>query len=383
MAFGKRSVVSNNIWDFSVGLIGESGIGKTTTISKVCEKIVGSDGYILLDVGKEWGVSAIADVTYEEVPTYKAWNEITNDIIKNKNTDYPNLKLLIADTLDQLFEIAQAEVIRRHNIDHAGDKDFKKATSINQVNGGFGRGEDATADLILDRIEALRKVGVMFWFTGHTKSREVVDPLTGTSYSSLTTNMMQRYFNAIKTKTDVLGVACIDREVIKEGLGRKDIVTRKEVTRNKVVSESRVVKFRDENYCVDSKSRFAEIAPEIPLDADEFINALKDAINASAKSNGATTTSKPVSKVKEQPEQETEPTLENDDVFDVNDYEEIGTEQPEVDKTALIAEIRAKFKDADKDVKAQIKSLLKESGVAKLDDSLSISELNTINTILG
>ena len=77
MAFGKRNKVSNDIGSYTVGLIGESGIGKTTTLSKICEKVFGSDGYILLNVGKEYGVSAIADITYEDVPDYKTWNEIT------------------------------------------------------------------------------------------------------------------------------------------------------------------------------------------------------------------------------------------------------------------------------------------------------------------
>ena len=47
-----------------------------------------------------------------------------------------------------------------------------------------------------------------------------------------------------------------------------------------------------------------------------------------------------------------------------------------------MAEIRAKFKAADADKKAEVKKLLKDSGVAKLDDSLSVQELNTIKLVL-
>lgn len=384
MAFGKRNKVSNDIGSYTVGLIGESGIGKTTTLSRICEKVFGSDGYILLNVGKEYGVSAIADITYEDVPDYKTWNEITKDIIKNKNTDYPNLKVLVADTLDQLFsEVLEPESIRQYNTENVGKKDFSPAKTINSAWGGFGRGEEYAIKLLLDRIDALRKVGVLFWFTGHTKTREVVDPLSGTTFTSLTTNMMQKYFNAVKTKTDVLGVACIDRDVIKEGLGRKDIVTHKEITRNKIVSESRRIKFRDESYCVDSKSRFPEIAPEISLDADEFIKALQDAIDAEAKKNGSSST-KPT--VDNKPVEQ--PVIESIDEYEdiTSDIEEVVADEPvnsEIDKDALMTEIRAKFAKADKETKAKVKQLLKDSGVAKLDDSLSMSELNTINTILG
>lgn len=373
MAFGKRSVVSNNIWDFSIGLIGESGIGKTTTISAVCEKLVGADGYILLNIGKEWGVSAINGITYEDVPDYKTWDEITKDIIKNKAAEYPNLKILVADTLDQLFDISEPEIIRAYNNEHIGEKDFRKATSINMAYGGFGRGEDKVIQTILGRIEALRKVGVMFWFTGHTKSREIVDPLTGTTFTNLTTNMMQRYFNAIKTKTDVLGVACIDRDVIKEGLGRKDIVTKKEVTRNKIVSESRKIKFRDESYCVDSKSRFAGITPEIALDADELINALTTAITAA----GGTSVPKSESKSAPKVEPETEPETINPDEF-----EDLTEQDNEFDIEAYREEIRTKFKASkDKEVRDKVREILTEKCGKKLDNA-DKDVLDEINAIL-
>lgn len=380
MAFGKRSVVSNNIWDFSVGLIGESGIGKTTTLSGVCEKILGADGYILFNVGKEYGVSAINNITYEDIPDYKTWNEVTKDIIKNKDTDYPNLKVIIADTLDQLFsEILEPETIRAYNIENIGKKDFIQAKTMNQAFGGFGRGEDYAIKLLLDRVAALRKVGVMFWFTGHTKTREIVDPLTGGTYTSLTTNMMQRYFNAIKTKTDILGVACIDRDVIKEGLGRKDIITHKEVTRNKIVSESRRIKFRDENYCVDSKSRFANIVPEIALNVDEFINAITDAISSASSSN--------VTMVSKKENVSTERTksieLNNEETeIDIDIFEDEVTEEETVNKEELMTEIRSLFSKADKDTKTRVKNELKSFGASKLDDSLTVEQLNTIKSIL-
>ena len=49
-------------------LCGESGIGKTTVISKLCEMEFGEDGYLLLNTGDEDGVACIDGVTYEDVP---------------------------------------------------------------------------------------------------------------------------------------------------------------------------------------------------------------------------------------------------------------------------------------------------------------------------
>lgn len=371
--FGKKSVVSNNIWNYNIGVLGESGVGKTTLMYNVCNKLVGDDGYILLNIGKEDGVKCIDGIVYEDVPNYKAWNEITKDIIENKNTDYPNLKIIVTDTLDQLFEIAEPEVIRKWNTDNATKKDFIPAKTLNQACGGFGRGEDAVIDILLNRIWELKKVGVAFFYTGHTKRREIEDAITGQTYSSLTTNMMQRYFTAVKTKTDVLGIACIDREIIKEKTGKKNIVTKQEETRNKISSESRVIKFRDDNYSVDSKSRFAGIIEQIPLDADAFIEAIKSAID-NAQSETATTSTSVM------------PTTKQEAPAPV---EEVKTESVaeeavsnEVDKSALMDDIRSKFKSASADVKKQVKAILTEKGSGKLDDSLSIDVLNEISNIL-
>lgn len=370
--FGKKSVVSNNIWNYNIGILGESGVGKTTLMYNVCNKLVGDDGYILLNIGKEDGVKCINGIVYEDVPNYKAWNEITKDIIDNKKTDYPNLKIIVIDTLDQLFEITEPEVIRKWNNDNATKKDFTPAKTLNQACGGFGRGEDAVIDLLLNRIWELKKVGVAFFYTGHTKRREIEDAITGQTYSSLTTNMMQRYFTAVKTKTDVLGIACIDREIIKEKTGKKNIITKQEETRNKISSESRVIKFRDDNYSVDSKSRFAGIIEQIPLDADEFIKAIKNAIDTAqgdVKADITTSTAKVETPIIEETPIDTDETP----------FEET-TET--VDKSALMDDIRTRFKSAGDDTKKQIKAILKEKGSGKLDDSLEIDVLNEISTIL-
>ena len=370
--FGKKSVVSNNIWNYNIGILGESGVGKTTLMYNVCNKLVGDDGYILLNIGKEDGVKCIDGIVYEDVPNYKAWNEITKDIIDNKKTDYPNLKIIVIDTLDQLFEIAEPEVIRKWNNDNATKKDFTPVKTLNQACGGFGRGEDAVIDLLLNRIWELKKVGVAFFYTGHTKRREIEDAITGQTYSSLTTNMMQRYFTAVKTKTDVLGIACIDREIIKEKTGKKNIITKQEETRNKISSESRVIKFRDDNYSVDSKSRFAGIIEQIPLDADEFIKAIKNAIDTAqgdVKADTTTSTAKVETPIIEETPIDTDETP-------------IEETTETVDKSALMDDIRTRFKSAGDDTKKQIKAILKEKGSGKLDDSLDIDVLNEISAIL-
>ena len=268
MAYGKRSKISDNLSDFSIMICGESGVGKTTVISELCEKEFGEDGYLLLNTGDEDGVSAIDDITYEDVPNYKKFEEICNDIIKNKETEYKNLKIVIIDTLDQLIAWTEKRAISDWNKENLGSKNFKPAKTLNSVQGGFGAGYDVVFDMIYDKVRALKKVGVRVWYTCHSKTKDIVDPITSAAYTTLTSNMPQRYFNDFKTKVHVVGVACVDRSIETEGTGRTNIVNHKEITVNKVKDEKRKIVFRDDSYSVDSKSRFAGIVNEIPLNSD-------------------------------------------------------------------------------------------------------------------
>ena len=364
MAFGKRSSISENLNDYSIMLCGESGIGKTTVMSRLCEMEFGEDGYLLMNTGDEEGVSAIDDVTYEDVPTYKKYVEICNDIIKNKASEYPNLKVIIIDTLDQLIKATEAHAIDDWNRSNMGNKNFKPAKSLNSVEGGFGAGYDVVFNLIYDKVRALDKVGVKVWFVCHSKTKDIVDPLTSSAYTTLTSNMAQRYFNDFKTKVHVVGVACIDRTIDVVGTGRENIMNHKEITVNKVSNETRQIVFRDDSYSVDSKSRFAGIVDRIPLDAEELQKALKDAIKNSKTSTSKKSTPKKETK-KSEPTPVIEDELEDDLVEDVavDTVEEVTSEYPD----NLVEVIRTMFKECkDADTKATVKGIIAEYG--KLND---------------
>ncbi len=279
--FGKKKEISVNPLSYNIGLAGLSGIGKTTLIKQVCEEFVGEDGYLMLDIGKESGHDCINGIMSETAPDWDTVEEILDDIVDNRTTDYKDLKVVVFDTLDELFTIAEESVIDTWN----RNPDNKKATSINGVNGGFGKGLDATIDLVLDRTWSLKEVGISFIVIVHTKAKDIEDTITGQTYQVITANMPQRYFNAIKTKLDILGVAYIDRNIITEKLGRKDIKG-KEITRNKISSEARKISFRSDDFNLDSKCRFPNIVSEIDLDPNEFIKAITDAIEAEQSKTG-------------------------------------------------------------------------------------------------
>lgn len=393
MAYGKKNVISTDLSRLVFGLLGEPGIGKSSTIYKMAEQEFGEDSYLLLDVGSEWGSEYIYGVMAEQTETFKKFLDVTNDIIKNKSAEYPNLKVVIIDTIDALFEIGEPYLVKLYNQEHIGEKNFKPATTINAAEGGFMHGQDRLIEIVVNQIVKLRKAGVGVWYTGHVKRRSNDDAFTGETYDMITTNMSQRYFAAIRNKSHAIGIAYIDRTLTEQEIGKENPVTHEKKTITKVVSESRKVKFRDDSYTADSKSRLANIAEEVLLDADEILQALKDAISSANNVDGNKPTPTPVTTPT--PDEEPDDLLDklkavvenatDDEPAHVEDDVDI-FEEDEDPMVTLDAErmgaIRMAFKGADGATKNSIKAILANYG-GKLVAELKASDANKIENILG
>ena len=408
--FGNRKKISQNINDFMIGIMGPSGWGKTTLMYETCEKLFGPDGYVIADMGDEDGTAAINDIAAEQIPTWKKFKEMVDDIVKNRDTDYADVKVVILDTLDATFEKAEEFVVKSWNQENMGQQGFKPATSINSVDGGFGKGLDRTIETVKREINRLGKVGIKVWWTAHVKEKDQTDLFTGTNYTTLTANMSMKYFNSIKNISHIIGFGYFDRTVEKQEVGEENKVTKKKKTRNAVLDETRKIKFRDDSMIADAKSRFANIIDEIALDTDEFIKAIQDAINNAADGGSnaeppvepkKTTTPKKTTKkpepvvVDEEPDElleQLKATMEKvedtvpfdieeelDDIFE----EEIIEEDPMItlDDDRLGA-IRAAFKSADATTKAKVKKHLTEYN-NKLSAEMKQSDVDAIESVLG
>lgn len=394
--FGKKTVVSKDLSTFKFGVMGPAGFGKTTLMKNVCDKLFGEEGYIILDMGLEDGVKAIAGAVAERIPNYGKLNEVVTDIVKNKKTDYPNLKVVIIDTLDAYFEVVEDYVIKDWNATHANESGFVKAKSINPVNGGFGKGMDQVIDIAKKVISKFNSVNVGVWWTAHVKEKEQTDLYNGKNFAQITANMSMKYFNAIKNSTDVIGCGYYDREIEKVEVGEKNPVTNKKKERATLVNETRKIKFRDDMLIADAKSRFKYIINEIPLDTDAFIKAIQDAINAA--SSGNTDLESPTRQIetpkvventssfdKEEGSKEDAPVpaavVEDDDnapPFDV-DVEPFTEEE----RAKIIADIRASFKELDVSTKTRIKSIRGDVKLEDLPDSALMQIKSIIDEELG
>ena len=284
--FGRKNHVKLDPLAYNICLLGESKVGKTTLIKEVCEKLAGDEGYLFLECGQERGADAIEGIIYEDVPDWDCFEEICDDIIDNKSADYANLKVVVIDTYDQLITLAEQESIRLWNVDNPD----KRAKSINAAWGGFGRGDKKAIELMFDKIAELRSVGVSTIIIGHIKNKDVSDPVSGETYQILTSDQQQNYFNALKKNLHFLGLAYIDRQIVKQKTGQKKVIdgVKQDVEINRTIGESRKIKFRDDNFCVDCGSRFANIVSEIDLNADQFIQAITDAVKAEQAKSGKT-----------------------------------------------------------------------------------------------
>lgn len=376
MKFGRKNEIKINPLAYNFMLIGESGIGKTTIIKEYCEKLAGPEGYMFLETGKEDGQDAINGINYitcdewdgdyDETLNTMGFATFIDDVVENKASDWPDLKVVVIDTLDELFSIAEPEVIRMHNKENPN----KRVKSIKAAFGGFMAGEDKAIEIVEDKLWSLKKVGVSFVIIGHTKNRNQTDPITGEDYMQLTTNMSQRYFNALKTKVHFLGVASIDREIVKEKTGKKNVVTGQIETKGVVKGETRRITFRDDNYVVDSKSRFADIVPEIPFDSDALIQAITDAIKSEQSKSGVSFDTAKKKQAKQEKELEKR----------VAEQEEKAKSQAAVDE--VVSQIVDFFTENKSDI-AKIKPVLTEVKNLGYDNPKSIDNVDDANKILA
>ena len=350
----------------------------TTVIKEYCEKLAG-DSYIFLETGKEDGANAISGINYLNCPDWESdydedlnsigFNTFIEDVIENRSTDWKDLRVVVIDTIDELFSIAEPEVIEMHNREYPK----KRIKSIKGAFGGFQAGEDKVIEIILDRLWALKKVGVSFIVIGHTKNRNVTDPVTGEDYLQLTTNMPQKYFNSIKTKVHFLGVAAIDRKIIKENTGKKDFVTKEIIKKGVVKEEIRKITFRDDNFVIDSKSRFSDIVESIPLDSDELIKAITDAIKNEQKKSGI-----PIKEAEKKQKEEEKKRLQR-----IAEEEKNRKNEEELDN--MITNITDFFREnkLNTDIVKPIMVKVHELGYSNPKEISSIEDANTIYNMIN
>lgn len=354
---GKINRVNVDFGAYDYYLRGIAGIGKTTIAHEIGQMLFGDEGMLIVSVGRESGFDHLDGAFVAEATNWAELKEIVETIIKYKNEDYPNLRMVCIDSTDELFRIAEAEVVRMHNSMCSPDKRVK---SVKGAFGGFTAGEQKAVDIVVELLWSLNKVGVNRFFIGHTKIKSSQDVITGIEFDQLTTNLPFRYDNAIKDKVYVTGTGYIEREINDVKSGVEDKI-KKSKLRNAVEDERRVIVFRDDSHTVDTKSRFANITPKIPFDAKAFIKAVEDGIRGQVKGGSGLGKRADVVVVDEIPFEEERESM-------------VAVEVPELvevvyDRTEDVKYIASQYKTMGEELQQTMLSMLKDSGVAKLGEA--------------
>lgn len=368
--YGTKNHVSLNPADASIIFLGQPKIGKTTLMKEIAEKLVGDD-YLFLEMFREKGHKYIEGIIAEPVETWSKLEDVVSDIEENKETDYPNLKIVFIDTWDNAILLAEKEVIRLYNKENPDGK----VKTINAAYGGFNRGQKRAAEKLNNMIDRLHNVGVKVDIIMHVKNKSIIDVTTDKEYNQLTADASQTYFNAIKMNFDVIAVGYIDREIVTESTGRKDI-KKNDITKQRVKSETRKIKFRDTGYAIDAGGRLKYIVEEIPFEADAFITAIKSALEKEVENGGVSLSERK----KEDAKREKEAIKQaNENSANAKKYkydEEINEE--------LIDKIKATYPDASDKVKDKVKSIMNEYDIPNFKSiEVSTEGLEKIVSVLS
>ena len=82
-----------------------------------------------------------------------------DDVVENRTTEWSDLKVVVVDTYDELFAIAEPEVIRMHNRQNPD----KRVDSIKAAFGGFQGGEDKTLEIVFGQVMGTKAYGYMLY----------------------------------------------------------------------------------------------------------------------------------------------------------------------------------------------------------------------------
>lgn len=356
----KRNKVKLNLGSYPPMLImGERKVGKSTLCYNLAELVYSLDEMLLISLGKEKGYKHLDDVQYEEARVWtkkedpetgeRGFIQIVDDIVKNNN-EY-GLKMVVIDTLDELYSIGTDEVLRQHRIEKG-----QPCKSLNDAFGGFNRGKDRLVGIVSEAIDRLDRMGIAVFILAHTKWKEKSDAMTGEKYEILTNNLRADLYSEIANSCQIIANITIDR-IIEDG---------------KQVGEKRYLNFRS-NGMIDCGGRFTDLPEKLELSAENFMKAFEIGVKSSMR-NKISDYELEMAKQEEEKELEIEAEKIKNETLAEEKEEEI------VDKQVLLDELQAKIKTAESDVRAKAVAYVKSKGGKPQE--LEIEDIKTVLEML-
>lgn len=386
--FGHTYRLSKNFEDYSYIINGIGGIGKTTMVYEIGKIITGSnEGTFIITCGVENKPKHIDDAFGDVAPDFKTFTEITKELCENKE-EYPYTKFVAIDSMDEFARITENHVVAEWN----KTCDINdRAKSISQAYKGFQKGESRACDLMLNQIMKLQDAGYSLLLVGHTKTKLKEDVITKIQFEQLTCNLDNKYYNALKDKVNLVAM-CYNENIVDNVEEKKNAFTKKMNKVGQLADRKRVMVFADTENAVDCKSHFPYIVAKVDFGAENFIKAVRDALEEQSKHPNGTPTKVKRATKKSKVEEELTPVEEDDvlpdeEIDEMNEQVENEDDVPfdlfdededidnDFDEDAVKAEIRPKFRDADAATKKVIKGILNGSKLADIHDENTLKEI--------
>lgn len=392
--FGQTYRLSKNFEDYSYIINGIGGIGKTTMVYEIGKIITGSnEGTFIITCGVENKPKHIDDAFGDVAPDFKTFTEIVKELCENK-IEYPDTKFVAIDSMDEFARITENYVVAEWN----KTCDINdRAKSISQAYKGFQKGESRACDLMLNQIMKLQDAGYSLLLVGHTKTKLKEDVITKIQFEQLTCNLDNKYYNALKDKVNLVAM-CYTENLVDNVEEKKNAFTKKMNKIGQLADRKRVMVFADTENAVDCKSHFPYIVAKVDFGAQNFINAVRDALEEQSKHpNGVVETkAKKITKkakveesvVEEDKEIDATP-VQSDDIdevetapwdedtdeeIDLFDEDNEDDEEP-FDEEVAKATIRPAFKAADAETKKIIKGILNGAKLADVHDEKTLKAI--------
>ena len=392
--FGQTYRLSKNFEDYSYIINGIGGIGKTTMVYEIGKLITGSnEGTFIITCGVENKPKHIDDAFGDVAPDFKTFTEIVKELCENK-VEYPDTKFVAIDSMDEFARITENYVVAEWN----KTCDINdRAKSISQAYKGFQKGESRACDLMLNQIMKLQDAGYSLLLVGHTKTKLKEDVITKIQFEQLTCNLDNKYYNALKDKVNLVAM-CYTENLVDNVEEKKNAFTKKMNKIGQLADRKRVMVFADTENAVDCKSHFPYIVAKVDFGAQNFINAVRDALEEQSKHpNGVVATkAKKITKkakveesvVEEDKEIDATP-VQSDDINEVEtapwdedtdeeidrfDEDNEDDEEP-FDEEVAKATIRPAFKAADAETKKIIKGILNGAKLADVHDEKTLKAI--------
>lgn len=241
--------------------------GKTTLFRDLVRFVYGSeDGGLLLSFADEEGYKSLDALQYEEIKTWtkkedsegnRGFIQVVDDLVKNRTTDYKEIKVIAYDTFDKLLEVGTDRVLKEHFLEKG-----EKCKSLNDAFGGYGRGKDRLRSMIQEQTARLRDAGYGIIVIGHTKFKDKKDKVADVEYEQVTSSLNQDLDAIFGDTAHIVMTITVD-PIVEDG---------------KLLGSNRVMHFRDTNGTVDCGGRFANIPETMPLGAENYMSAFKEGV---------------------------------------------------------------------------------------------------------